>query len=125
MRYLAQKNASPTAVELADARKAKETESTQAPKSLNASGSEFMGISSEVIDLFQKHNDASSVKNMDKAQSKVLGSVSPTRQRLSYEQLTQGGKYKEVLGSILKEQDNDKLVSVDQQDKASASGASV
>ncbi|CQR23590.1 Uncharacterised protein [Yersinia enterocolitica] len=84
-----------------------------------------MGISSEVIDLFQKHNDASSVKNMDKAQSKVLGSVSPTRQRLSYEQLTQGGKYKEVLGSILKEQDNDKLVSVDQQDKASASGASV
>ncbi|CRY56803.1 Uncharacterised protein [Yersinia intermedia] len=118
--YLAQKNASLTESQRADIKKAKETESTQAPKSVNVFGSEFMGMkeaqrSSELIDLFRKHND----KATDKTQPKSPRPVSPSQRSVSYEQLAQQGKYKEVLGSNLNGQDNDKLVSVDQQDKAS------
>ncbi|MCB5307107.1 hypothetical protein [Yersinia massiliensis] len=122
--HLAQKNASLTESQRADIKKAKETDSTQAPKSVNAFGSEFMGMkeaqrSSELIDLFQKHNDDSSLKVMDKTQPKSSRPVSPSQRSVSYERLAQQGIYKEVLGFNLKEQDNGKLVSVDQQDKAS------
>ncbi|WP_145514356.1 hypothetical protein [Yersinia massiliensis] len=128
--HLAQKNASPTESQRADIKKAKETDSAQAPKSVNASGSEFMGMkeaqrSSELIDLFRKHNDDSSLKDTDKTQPKSPRPVSPTRRSLSYDLLAQRGTYEKVLSPIQNERLNDEFVLTVEAGKGLESGAGV
>ena len=128
--HLAQKNASPTEFQLADVKKVKEVESTAAPKSVNALGSQFMGMgsalrSSELVELFQRHNRDSSLKDTDKTQSKLPRPVSPTNRSISYDLLTQRGVYEKVLSPIQNERLNDEFVSTVEADKVFESRAGV